>query len=369
MKILKNSIIFSVSLFVYLFLFINNTFATHAILNHYCSSQTGRQVCTEQYLDCPNGADVTTIFPGSACYVEANSSQYDCDDWRCYGGPITGCSDPNAANFVNTAYIDDGSCVYSAPPDGPEITGGYTGTVNVPVVFSFLATDPGNAQIRYGIDYTGDQVIDAWLPSSGYVNSGTSLNYSYTWTTTGNKTIYARTQNQYGVNSISFAMRDTLIASSGIVNGACSTPPNGSSYSSTPPSPYCSSGTATALSGSGPWTWTCVGSGGGTNASCSASYAGTSKSITVTALQSIRGGVLSNDSLIDTRTCGSPCVKTYPSGSNITLQAIPSSSFWKFSGWSGGGCSGTSLCSILNITTDVSITASFSPRLFNYNEL
>lgn len=55
----------------------------------------------------------------------------------------------------------------------------------------------------------------------------------------------------------------------GVVNGVCAVPPQGGSYASVPPAPYCSSGTPTAVtSGGGFWTWNCNGSGGGSNASC-----------------------------------------------------------------------------------------------------
>jgi hypothetical protein len=54
------------------------------------------------------------------------------------------------------------------------------------------------------------------------------------------------------------------------INGVCASPPNGGSYASAPPGPYCTAGTFSGLSGSGPWTWTCNGEFGGASASCNA---------------------------------------------------------------------------------------------------
>ncbi len=55
--------------------------------------------------------------------------------------------------------------------------------------------------------------------------------------------------------------------------------------------------------------------------------------------------------------CGSSCSATYSTGTSVTLTAaVASGSF--FSGWSGGGCTGTSTC-VVSITTARSVTATF----------
>lgn len=357
-----------VSLFVSLFTNIKNVTATDVVFDHYCSAETGRQVCVVEYLDCPNGAEVIATYLGSTCYEEPDSWQYNCCDWRCLGGPIEGCADPNASNFVNTAYIDDGSCMYTDPPYAPGISGGYTGVVNVPVNYGLSGDDPGGYQVRYGVDYSGDQVIDEYVPSSGYVDSGVSRTLSHTWTTTGDKDIFAWTENEWGERSVVFSMRTTSVSGSGIVDGICSSPPDGSFYSSSPSGPYCASGTPTALSGSGPWTWTCNGSGGGTSENCQAELSGSGVTLTVTASQTLGGSIQSTDSIIDTRYCGSPCAKSYVAGSEVTLEAVPSSSYWKFEGWTGGGCFNTDSCTI-NVNVDTEVSATFSPREFIYKEL
>ena len=84
----------------------------------------------------------------------------------------------------------------------------------------------------------------------------------------------------------------------------------------------------------------------------------------VTAIKTTGGSVRSTDSLIN---CGTTCTRNYNQGSSITLQAIPSSSYWRFAGWTGD-CSGTSLSCNLSITAPKTATALFAPRSFIYRE-
>lgn len=53
----------------------------------------------------------------------------------------------------------------------------------------------------------------------------------------------------------------------------------------------------------------------------------------------------------------SPSASSYVSGSTVTLTASPSAGY-KFSGWSGGGCSGTGTCKV-KMTSNTTVTASF----------
>ena len=58
-------------------------------------------------------------------------------------------------------------------------------------------------------------------------------------------------------------------------------------------------------------------------------------------------------------TCGGNCAASYPAGKVITLTATPDSGSF-FSGWSGGGCSGTAECVIAG-NTPMTVTATFTP--------
>ena len=56
--------------------------------------------------------------------------------------------------------------------------------------------------------------------------------------------------------------------------------------------------------------------------------------------------------------CGGNCVTSFPAGKVISLTATPASGSF-FSGWSGGGCSGTAPC-VMAGNTPVVVTATFS---------
>jgi len=90
----------------------------------------------------------------------------------------------------------------------------------------------------------------------------------------------------------------------------------------------------------------------------------------VTVTKTAGGTVTSgeNPKLINCLITGTPaCTAIYTNGSSVTLTATPSSSYWKFNGWSGSGCSGTGICSLI-INEAKSVNASFAPRDFNYQE-
>jgi uncharacterized repeat protein (TIGR01451 family) len=57
--------------------------------------------------------------------------------------------------------------------------------------------------------------------------------------------------------------------------------------------------------------------------------------------------------------CGAVCFADYAFGTIVTLAATPAAGS-VFTGWSGGGCSGTGLCSV-NMSTARSVTATFLP--------
>jgi hypothetical protein len=57
--------------------------------------------------------------------------------------------------------------------------------------------------------------------------------------------------------------------------------------------------------------------------------------------------------------CGEACTEPFDDGTPVTLGAMPQSDSI-FSGWSGGGCSGTEPCAV-TMTADTMVTATFTP--------
>ena len=55
--------------------------------------------------------------------------------------------------------------------------------------------------------------------------------------------------------------------------------------------------------------------------------------------------------------CGSDCTETYTNGTSVTLTAAPDAGS-TFTGWSGGGCSGTGNC-VITMSADAGATAVF----------
>jgi hypothetical protein len=60
--------------------------------------------------------------------------------------------------------------------------------------------------------------------------------------------------------------------------------------------------------------------------------------------------------------CGGTCSAEYDVGTPVTLTATPDGSSI-FTGWSGGGCSGTTPCTVV-MNSDVTVTATFAPASF-----
>ena len=89
--------------------------------------------------------------------------------------------------------------------------------------------------------------------------------------------------------------------------------------------------------------------------SVSATFSLLNYTLTVTPFGTGSGTVTSTPAGID---CGSLCSATYSSGTSVILTATASSGSY-FSGWSGGGCTGSATC-VMSMTTDRSVTATFT---------
>ncbi len=84
--------------------------------------------------------------------------------------------------------------------------------------------------------------------------------------------------------------------------------------------------------------------------------------LTVTPAGNGTGVVTSSDSKFN---CPTVCAVSYTSGTSVTLSATPAPGN-TFTGWSGGGCSGTGPCP-LTLTAATTVTATFSGPSINLN--
>ncbi|QOX78507.1 hypothetical protein FY034_06045 [Trichlorobacter lovleyi] len=64
--------------------------------------------------------------------------------------------------------------------------------------------------------------------------------------------------------------------------------------------------------------------------------------------------------------CGSTCSNSFTQGTSVTLTAVGDTGS-VFSGWSGGGCSGTGTC-VVSLANDTTVTASFATATTLFNQ-
>src|SRR3989442_10984041 len=60
--------------------------------------------------------------------------------------------------------------------------------------------------------------------------------------------------------------------------------------------------------------------------------------------------------------CGATCAAAFPHDTLVALSATPAPGSL-FSGWSGGGCSGTGTC-VVTVSEATTVTATFTPQTF-----
>jgi hypothetical protein len=75
----------------------------------------------------------------------------------------------------------------------------------------------------------------------------------------------------------------------------------------------------------------------------------------LTVVKTGRGMVTSSPTGID---CGADCAEPYSQGTPVTLTATPTDATSTFTGWSGGGCSGTSPC-VVTMDASKQVAATF----------
>jgi hypothetical protein len=94
-------------------------------------------------------------------------------------------------------------------------------------------------------------------------------------------------------------------------------------------------------------------------ACATSNYDGYSLAVSVSKAGTGDGTVVSTPAGIN---CGTACSATFLSSNSVTLDATTTSGS-TFTGWSGGGCSGTAPCTLAGNAT-VTVTASFSPAFY-----
>lgn len=108
-------------------------------------------------------------------------------------------------SYPNTPAIPAQSITYNftasapnQPPSIPIITGPITGSTGTVYNFTARATDPDNDRLRYGFDWNNNNVVDQWIPGTGFVNSGVARVATRQWPTTGVKTFKVRACDNKG---------------------------------------------------------------------------------------------------------------------------------------------------------------------------
>jgi len=162
--------------------------------------------------------------------------------------------------------------------------------------------------------------------------------------------------------------RTLTVSKSGTGSGTVTSSPSGINCGSDCSHSY-NNGTSVTLTASpasgstfAGWSGACSGTGScqvsmTSNKSVTAIFNSGQKTLTVTKSGSGSGKVTSSPSGID---CGSDCSESYNQGTSVTLTATPDSGS-TFSGWSGGGCSGTGSCRV-TMNSNLTVTATFQSQ-------
>lgn len=118
------------------------------------------------------------------------------------------CYATNACGNTSSGTIGcDGLCG-ATPPEGgscdalaPSVSSGVC-TVGELRAFNIVATHPDGENVRYGIDWNNDGVVDQYSPTEGYTSPGSVQTVGNVFSTEGVKTIRVRTEDESGDNSV-----------------------------------------------------------------------------------------------------------------------------------------------------------------------
>ncbi len=91
--------------------------------------------------------------------------------------------------------------VDNQPPTAPDVQGPTEGLVSQLYDFSFVSTDPDNDQVKYGIDWNNDLVVDEWFPGSGFIDDELIQNTNTSWSDVGSVTFNVLAEDSKGATS------------------------------------------------------------------------------------------------------------------------------------------------------------------------
>ena len=280
--------------------------------------------------------------------------------------------DPTFTGIVDAADPDGTQAIDADTTDGPP------GTVNLTVARDGTATgtvtsNPGgiNCGTQCSAAFAVDSMVtltatpDTGAEFVGWAGGGCSGTSTCTVTLSAATTVTATFNTATYLVTIDLGGSGTGMvtgASAGIAcPGTCTAMvPHGSQLSLTASTGANSlfvgwtvAGMGTSCSGTGSCTTTITGP-----TTITATFA-LNQSLEVTKAGTGTGTVTSNPTGI---TCGADCNETYPPATSVTLTAMAAGDS-TFTGWSGGGCSGTGPCAVV-VNGATLVTATFTLRQY-----
>ena len=233
----------------------------------------------------------------------------------------------------------------------------FTGNTNTAYSFTFTATDPDNDQISYEVDWNNDSLPDTSTPYGASGTSQSLSNISTQWTIAGVYSFKVRAKDTQGGYS---AWATPSITLSEVINGTCGVAtlvPSGP----TPTVGLCTTGTNTIVSQLDTnWVWGCNGSGGGTSTlptACTTPVETYTLSATKNFGPAAAGTITDITPTGTSINCGTQCTEIVSYNATRTLRANPTSSSIS---WSGCTSVSGDDCTVSNITSDQTVTATFT---------
>ena len=215
-------------------------------------------------------------------------------------------------------------------------------------------------------DYdSGTPVTLTAVPNSGYIFSGWSGACSGTGTCTVIMTEAKFVTANFAIPLYNLTVvksgtgTGTVTGSDGLINCGSTCSANyesgkSATLTASPASGAIFSGWSGACSGTGPCIVTMTAA-----KSVTATFLSV-YNLTITKSVTSAGTVTSSDGTIN---CGSTCSANYYPQTSVTLTASANSGY-AFTGWLGGGCSGTGTCTV-SMTAATSVTANFATAVYN----